>query len=164
MKKILPVASLLMLSVLGLSACSQGATGNSAADDGTIKVVATTDVYANVVEEIGGDHVEITPLIASTTVDPHSYEATSQDRLAVKDADMVVVNGGGYDAFLTDLARTDNPDQKVVNAVEVSGLFSADDLAHMQEDHEEAGEDHGNELVTGNHNVSYRFRTEFQCA
>ncbi|MFW0111666.1 metal ABC transporter solute-binding protein, Zn/Mn family [Rothia sp. CCM 9416] len=146
MKKILPATSLLMLSVLGLSACGQQSSNSAAPDQGAIKVVATTDVYADLVKEIGGERVEATPLIASTAVDPHSYEATSQDRLAVKDADIVVVNGGGYDAFLTDLAGNDNPGQKIVNAVEVSGLFSADDLAHMQEEHHgEADTDHDHE-------------------
>lgn len=148
-----------MLSVLGLSACSQGTSGNSVADDGTLKVVATTDVYADLVEEIGGDHVETAPLIASTAVDPHSYEATSQDRLTVKDADLILVNGGGYDAFLTDLAGTDNPDQKVINAVEVSGLFSADDLAHMQEDHAEEGEGHEGHTHSYNEHVWYDLDT-----
>lgn len=159
MKKILPAASILILSVLGLSACGQGNTGNSAADDGTLKVVTTTDVYADLVQEIGGNHIEATPLIASTAVDPHSYEATSQDRLTVKDADIVVVNGGGYDAFLTDLAGTDNPDQRVINAVEVSGLFSADDLAHMQEDHEEAGANHEGHNHSYNEHVWYDLDT-----
>ncbi|WP_258935040.1 zinc ABC transporter substrate-binding protein [Nesterenkonia pannonica] len=42
----------------------------------------------------------------STAVDPHSYEATPQDRLAVENADLVVANGGGYDSFITLLASS----------------------------------------------------------
>lgn len=159
MKKILPAASILMLSVLGLTACGQGSSAGGSVDKTALKVVTTTDVYADLVQEIGGEHVDAIPLIASTAVDPHSYEATSQDRLTVKDADMVVVNGGGYDAFLTGLAGTDNPDQRIVNAVEVSGLFSADDLAHMQEHHEEAGGDHEGHNHSYNEHIWYDLDT-----
>lgn len=160
MKKALTTCALSTVSVLVLAACGTGDTASSssaASDDGVLKIVTTTDVYADVVEAIAGDKVEVTPLIASTAVDPHSYEATSQDRLTVKDADLVVVNGGGYDTFLTDMAGTDNPDQVVVNAVELSDLFSAEELAHMTEEHDHAeGEEH---VHTYNEHVWYDLDT-----
>lgn len=160
MRKILPSISLLAVSALALTACGASeSTSSSAADDGALQVVTTTDVYADVVAAVGGDKVEVTPLIASTAVDPHSYEATSQDRLTVKDADMVVVNGGGYDTFLTEMAGVDNPDQIVVNAVEISGLFSADDLAHMAEEHSSTEEDHSEHVHSYNEHVWYDLDT-----
>lgn len=160
MRKILPSISLLAVSALALTACGASeSTSSSAAEDGTLQVVTTTDVYADVVAAVGGDKVEVTPLIASTAVDPHSYEATSQDRLTVKDADMVVVNGGGYDTFLTEMAGTDNPNQIVVNAVEISGLFSADDLAHMAEEHSSTEEDHSEHVHSYNEHVWYDLDT-----
>lgn len=160
MRKILPSISLLAVPALALTACGASeSTSSSAADDGALQVVTTTDVYADVVAAVGGDKVEVTPLIASTAVDPHSYEATSQDRLTVKDADMVVVNGGGYDTFLTEMAGTDNPNQIVVNAVEISGLFSADDLAHMAEEHSSTEEDHSEHVHSYNEHVWYDLDT-----
>lgn len=160
MRKILPSISLLAVSALALTACGASeSTSSSAADDGALQVVTTTDVYADVVAAVGGDKVEVTPLIASTAVDPHSYEATSQDRLTVKDADMVVVNGGGYDTFLTEMAGADNPNQIVVNAVEISGLFSADDLAHMAEEHSSTEEDHSEHVHSYNEHVWYDLDT-----
>ena len=160
MRKIFPTVSLLAVSALALSACgASGTSASSSSPAGTLQVVTTTDVYADVVAAVGGDKVEVTPLIASTAVDPHSYEATSQDRLTVKDADLVVVNGGGYDTFLTEMAGTDNPDQIVVNAVELSGLFSADDLAHMAEEHSTTGEDHSDHVHSYNEHVWYDLDT-----
>lgn len=160
MPKILPTLSLLALSALALSACGANQTSSSApSEDGSLQVVTTTDVYADLVEVIAGDRVEVTPLIASTAVDPHSYEATSQDRLTVKDADLVVVNGGGYDIFLTEMAGTDNPNQVVVNAVELSGLFSADELAHMAEEHSSTEEDHSGHVHSYNEHVWYDLDT-----
>lgn len=160
MQKILPTLSLITLSALTLSACGAGdSSSSSSAKDDIIRVVTTTDVYADLVEALGGDKVEVTPLIASTAVDPHSYEASSQDRLTVKDADLVVVNGGGYDTFLTEMAGSDNPDQIVVNAVEISGLFSAEDLAHMEEEHSSTEEDHSDHVHSYNEHVWYDLDT-----
>lgn len=108
--------------LLALSACSSSSTTESAgaAQDDTVNVVTSTSVYADVVEQIGGDGVTVTPVIDSAAQDPHSYEATPQDRLTVEDADLVVMNGGGYDGFMDDLIG--DSDVPVVDAVEVSGL------------------------------------------
>ncbi|MFW0108628.1 metal ABC transporter solute-binding protein, Zn/Mn family [Rothia sp. P7181] len=147
MKKFLTGIAFLSIASLSLSACgstvekSEESAKNS--EKGVIKVVTSTDVYANIVESIGGDTVEVTPLINSTSEDPHSYEATSADRLSVKDAQLVVLNGGGYDQFLENMAGQDHKDQKVLNAVEISGLQKDDDHAH-EHDHEH-GDDHAHE-------------------
>ena len=107
--------------VSGCSTANSGSNGSSGNDGGKVKVVATTDVYADIVKQVGGDNVDVTPIIASTSTDPHSYEATAADRVKTKDAGLVVVNGGGYDQFLEDMAGKDNSSQKVVNAVKLSG-------------------------------------------
>ena len=108
--------------VSGCSTANSGSNGSSGNDGGKVKVVATTDVYADIVKQVGGDNVDVTPIIASTSTDPHSYEATAADRVKTKDAGLVVVNGGGYDQFLEDMAGKDNSSQKVVNAVKPSIL------------------------------------------
>lgn len=89
-------------------------------------MVTSTNVYGDIVKTIGGDKVNVTALISKTSQDPHSYEATAQDRLAVSKADLVVENGGGYDGFIHTLAEDSNLDEaKVLNAVELSGLEEA---------------------------------------
>lgn len=109
------------VAALGLTACSTSADhGGQKSHDHRLKVVTSTNVYSDVVRQVAGDDVEVTPLVNSTSQDPHSYEATAQDRLKAKDADLIVINGAGYDHFLEDL--TQDSDAKVVNAAEASGL------------------------------------------
>jgi zinc/manganese transport system substrate-binding protein len=121
------VAALAGLGLL-LSACSPQAEAPSEAADG-INVVASTNVYGDLARTIGGDKVSVTAIISKTSQDPHSYEATAQDRLAVSKADLVLENGGGYDDFIHTLAEDSGLDDgKVLNAVEVSGL------AHPEEE------------------------------
>jgi len=62
-------------------------------------VVASTDVYGAIATAIGGSTVHVTSIINSPDADPHEYEPTPSDSLAVSRANVLVYNGGGYDDF-----------------------------------------------------------------
>lgn len=164
MKKLLGAASALTIASMLLAGCSgsnsassssSGSSGGSAAAGVKIKVVASTDVYADLVKQVGGDNVEVSALISSTGTDPHSYEASSDDRLKTKDAQLIVVNGGGYDLFLEDMAGQDNNSQKVVNAVKTSEKLSDADYQHLVEDHK--GGNNEGEHENGEHAHAHEF-------
>lgn len=71
--------------------------------DATIRIVASTNVYGDIAEAIGGDLVTVTSLIASSAQDPHSFEASARNQLDLSKADLVIDNGGGYDSFMDTL-------------------------------------------------------------
>ncbi|WP_138413113.1 metal ABC transporter solute-binding protein, Zn/Mn family [Sinomonas gamaensis] len=109
------------LMPVAVTAC--GSTSTSSGGTTTIPVVASTNVYADIVKAVGGDKVTVTSIISKPSQDPHSYEATAQDRVAVSKAKLVVVNGGGYDDFMGKLSdEAKIPASSVVNASDVSGL------------------------------------------
>ncbi|MFJ3921496.1 metal ABC transporter solute-binding protein, Zn/Mn family [Streptomyces sp. NPDC090022] len=113
--------------VLGLSlagACAWG--GPSSATSVPIPVVASTNVYGDVVRQIGGGHVAVVSIINDPAQDPHSYEAGPRNRLELSRAEVVVENGGGYDEFVDRMLRSsDNSSAEVINAVQVSGKAPA---------------------------------------
>jgi len=128
------LAALAGVSLL-LTACSSGggqpAPSGTATDDGVVDVVASTNVYGDIAAVIGGDKVNVTSIITKTSQDPHSYEATAQDRLLVSKAELVIQNGGGYDGFLEKMAADSNIGQdKILTAVEVAGL--AEEEGHQE--------------------------------
>jgi zinc/manganese transport system substrate-binding protein len=134
----------LTLVVSGSAALALALTGCSASasqaenTDGTVAVVASTNVYGDIAAQIGGDLVSVTSLIDSAAQDPHSYEASAQDQLALSKAALVIENGGGYDPFIDSLlSASDNADVVVVNATDASGLLDSD---HSDEDHVEGGD------------------------
>ncbi|PRB18562.1 metal ABC transporter solute-binding protein, Zn/Mn family [Microbacterium sp. MYb62] len=137
MKK--PVVALALASVaaLALAGCSAPAAGEG--DDGTITVVASTNVYGDIAAQIGGDRVEVESIITSASQDPHSYEASARDRLTVQKADLVIENGGGYDAFIDTLLQ-DAKDPHVVTAVEYSHDFPGNEGHEDEADHDHADE------------------------
>lgn len=113
-------------SGVALAACS-GAAGTPSNDaDSGIPVVASTNVYGDIAEVIGGDLVRVTSIIDNPSADPEEYEATPRDAAAVAEADLVIVNGGGYDPFLMPLIETAGGEREVLVVTDVSGLQPTD--------------------------------------
>lgn len=99
--KLVPVA-LLAAGALTLSACSgPGADGN---DADTLKVVASTSIWADVAQAVADSSpdldVEVQALVEGNDVDPHHFEPTAADLARANEADVVIANGGGYDAWM----------------------------------------------------------------
>jgi zinc/manganese transport system substrate-binding protein len=115
-------------SLLGLTAVLSGCSGNddSAGSDAGISVVASTNVYASIAAAVGGEYVHTTAFIESGGQDPHSYEASGRDILAVSKADLVIENGGGYDDFMSQLLDSAGGDRPVLNVVDESGVRGGD--------------------------------------
>jgi zinc/manganese transport system substrate-binding protein len=111
-----------LLAVATLAACGS----DGAAAPGTIAVVTSTNVYGDIARQIGGDRVRVTSLISDPDQDPHSYEATPQNQLALSRARVIVENGGGYDDFVDTMRHTAQRDNAIVlNAVQISGRKAA---------------------------------------
>lgn len=137
--------------VLGLAACAAPAPADDA--DATLRVVASTNVYGDIAAAIAGDTATVTSIITSAAQDPHSYEASAQDQLAIADADLIVHNGGGYDSFVDTLIDASGSTAVVLDAVEVSGL-APDEGADEHADEEGDGHSH---LEGFNEHVWYSF-------
>ncbi|WP_150463100.1 metal ABC transporter solute-binding protein, Zn/Mn family [Nesterenkonia ebinurensis] len=104
-------------------------------EDTGLTVVASIDVYTDLVTGIAGDTVEVQPLVDSTAIDPHSYEATPQDRLTVENADIIIANGGGYDSFITLLASAADKDDDVYQLIEGENWHSHESEGSWENEH-----------------------------
>lgn len=117
-------ASVALLAGCGSStdSGSDGSASAAPAAASKVAVVASTDVYGDIVSRIGGDKVSVTSVISDPDQDPHSYEASTQNQLALSKAKVVVENGGGYDDFVDRMLKSGgNSSAEVINAVKVSG-------------------------------------------
>ncbi|BBH16070.1 metal ABC transporter substrate-binding protein [Nocardioides baekrokdamisoli] len=109
--------ALILVAGLCLTAC-----GTSPASDGRIRLVASTNVWGEIAQEIGGDHVDVTSFISNPSTDPHSYEADAQNQLAIANAKVVIENGGGYDDFMDTMLKASGSKATVINAVKVASV------------------------------------------
>jgi ABC-type Zn uptake system ZnuABC Zn-binding protein ZnuA len=75
-----------------------GASPDTAGED--LRVVATTTVFADLIEQVGGDLVTVTSLVPKGGV-VETFDPTPADLRAVADADLIVMNGLGLDDWLT---------------------------------------------------------------
>jgi zinc/manganese transport system substrate-binding protein len=117
-------ASVTLLAGCGSStdSGSDGSASAAPAASSKVAVVASTDVYGDIVSVIGADRVSVTSVISDPDQDPHSYEASTQNQLALSKAQVVVENGGGYDDFVDRMLKSaGNSSAEVINAVKVSG-------------------------------------------
>ncbi|SDN35357.1 metal ABC transporter solute-binding protein, Zn/Mn family [Allokutzneria albata] len=119
---------------------------------GKLKVVASTDVWGDVAATVGGDEIAVKALISGGGVDPHSYQVTPADSAAVKDAGLLLFNGGGYDDAIGKLVQ---PNTVVIEAVKLGEHAG-----------ETTTEGHDHEHGTGGHNehVWYDFDTVARVA
>lgn len=110
-----------------LSGCGSAEPGaNDGGGGGSVEVVASTNVYGDLARTIGGERVEVTSIIDRMSQDPHSYEATARDKLAISGADLLVENGGGYDAFMHQLADDTGKDHDfIITAAALSKVEGA---------------------------------------
>ncbi|MCX7522805.1 zinc ABC transporter substrate-binding protein [Microbacterium sp. STN6] len=111
---------------LALAGCASGTSGpgsgGGGADAASVSIVASTNVYGDIARTIAGDSATVTSLIDDPDRDPHEYEATGRNQLAISKANIVIENGGGYDAFVDRMLHSAGRDDVVVlNVATLSG-------------------------------------------
>ncbi len=130
----------LITGILLLAACgvSVSAGGNdreineqpSGSSGGKINVVATNSLLADLVDQVGGDRVEVTALVPPG-VDVHAFQLKPSNNLAIGQADLLVSNGGGLDDFLNPVLRNSaRPEAEwivVADGLEPSALLDSGD-------------------------------------
>jgi ABC-type Zn uptake system ZnuABC Zn-binding protein ZnuA len=132
---------LFVLSILALLAAG---CGQATAQGAHLQVVATTPILADVVNQVGGDHIQLSVLIPNDT-DPHSFEPAPRDATLVAEADLVFMNGLGLEEFMQPLLADADAQATVVSVSD-----GVPTIAFAGEEHEhEEGEEHEGEEHEG---------------
>jgi len=69
-----------------------------------LKVIASFSILADVVQQVGGDHVEVLSLVPPSG-DPHSFEPSPADATNLENAGLVFLSGVGLESWFDRLAR-----------------------------------------------------------
>lgn len=121
MHRIARIAIAALASVGMLASVVACGSGQSTSEkNGTIEVAASVNQWGTVAKALGGDNVNVTSIINSTNVDAHDYEPTTSDIAKLQKAQVIIVNGAGYDAWAVKAAQTANA--IIVNAAEIGGV------------------------------------------
>ena len=91
-------------------------TGPAAAAD-RIQVVASFSILGDMVRQVTGDLAEVTTIVGPDA-DAHVYEPSTGDAKAVAGADVIFVNGLGFETWSSALIETSGGDAQVFVATE----------------------------------------------
>ncbi|SDG46473.1 zinc/manganese transport system substrate-binding protein [Onishia taeanensis] len=106
--------------------------------DEPIDVVASFSVLADMVEQVGGDHVSVTALVGPDS-DPHMFSPSPTEARAVAQADLVVFNGLNYEGWMERLIDSSDYEGAMVTATD--GITPLTFQGHGHDHHEH--DDHG---------------------
>ena len=118
-----PLSAALSLAVLSACATTAPAGSDPPADPSVINVVAAENFWGSLAEQLGGAHAKVVSIINSPDADPHEYESTAADGRAIAAAQLVIINGVGYDPWATKLADANpSPTRTVLTVGELVGV------------------------------------------
>ena len=145
---LLAVCLLLLISAIAACQPSQASPAANPAGAaplstaGPLRVLAVESFLADIAQQVAGDRVQVETLMP-LGLDPHAFEPTPQDVVRVADADVLIVNGAGFEGWLEEVLANAGGERLLVEAA--AGLTSreapAGEEAAAHDDHEHAGGD-----------------------
>jgi zinc/manganese transport system substrate-binding protein len=124
------VTAVLCAVAAPLCACAGGSP--RAASGGRVSVVAGENTWGDIARQIGGRHVSVTSIIHDPAADPHVFEDDPRSTADIDNAQVVIVNGAGYDDFMTkSIAADSSPARKVITVQQVLGVSGNDVNPHF---------------------------------
>lgn len=87
-----------------------------------IAVVAAENFWGSLISQLGGTHANVTSLISDPNTDPHEYQSNPSTATVISEAQLVIVNGAGYDTWaLNIISASSSPNQRVINVQKLLG-------------------------------------------
>ncbi len=161
-----------MVAAVLLAAAGCGDDGSGGSADGP-SVVVTTSILGDVVRHLVGDDVRVEVLMPPNA-SPHEFAASARQAASMREADVLVVNGLGFEAGLDDAisAAADDgarvvavaelaPDLRTLDGAEDPHVFT--DPARMAVATERLADELA-DLVTGLDTPAYRARADAYVA
>jgi ABC-type Zn uptake system ZnuABC Zn-binding protein ZnuA len=134
MKKVKTLSVLVLGLILAmlLAACGATATSTSGTTTGgKIKVVATTTIIGDLVQNVAGDKVALT-VILKPGIDPHEYEPTANDSKALADAQIIFANGAGLEEWLEKTISSSGTKAVQVTVTDNIKLLEGEEEGHKE--------------------------------
>jgi len=108
------------IAASALAACGPAASG---APGRVVSVVAAENFWGSLASQLGGAHASVTSVVTDPNADPHEYQASSATARAFARADLVVVNGAGYDSWAQRLlSGSSAPGRRVLDVARLVGV------------------------------------------
>ncbi len=115
------------VAALTLAAACSGPTAGLTGSGAVLKVVAGQNFWGSIATQIGGSHVNVQSVVTDPNADPHEYESNTNDARAFAQADVVILNGAGYDTWGQKLLDANKSTKRtVITVADVLGKKEGD--------------------------------------
>ncbi|MFB0974923.1 MAG: metal ABC transporter substrate-binding protein [Tolumonas sp.] len=111
--------------------------------DEKIPVMASFSILGDLVQQVGGEHVAVSTLVASNS-DAHMYQPTPQDTIRLTKSQLFVVNGLGFEGWMERLVSASHYQGKVITtSAGIQPLaFAGEEEHHETDEHQETADTH----------------------
>jgi ABC-type Zn uptake system ZnuABC Zn-binding protein ZnuA len=146
--KIVLMHTLLLAALVLLGACGRSQPDKAAASSTSekLKVVATFSILGDLVQNVGGDKIELYILVGPGS-DTHTFEPSPSDSVALVEAKLIFENGLGLETWLDKLYTASGSQAKRVIVTEGirSIPMTAGEHEHDEQTTEVEHEEHGDD-------------------
>jgi zinc/manganese transport system substrate-binding protein len=123
------VAASLALLVSGCSTSFAFGLGDPG---GRIFAVGAESEYANVIQQVGENYVQVSAILSNPNTDPHAFEASAAVGRLLNEAQLVVQNGAGYDTFMNTIeGAVPSSSRKLIVVQDLLGLPDTTPNPHL---------------------------------
>lgn len=106
-----------------------------------LKVVSSFSILADLVEQVGGNKIS-TAMIVGPESDVHAFEPRPSDAKTLQNADLLIINGAQFEAWLPRLIEAAGYKGKIIEATQGVPLRAYEEDEHH---HDHGHESHGHE-------------------
>ena len=143
---IIAIAIVIPLASLAITQ-TNSTSNNSTNENSKLQVVASATFLYEFSQNIGKEMIDVT-LLVPMGADPHDWEPTIRDTERLQKADMIIVNGIGYEHWLNSLELSDIAGILVDTS---NGISTLDSANHDEEKHDDHAKEDGHD-DEDNHN------------
>jgi len=79
-----------------------------------LQVVAGENFWGSLVTQLGGNRTYVMSIVTDPNTDPHEYQSSATNAVAIANANYVIVNGAGYDSWVDNLLNANPSSSRVV--------------------------------------------------
>ena len=137
---IIAIAIVIPLASLAVTQ-TNSPSNNSTNENSKLQVVASATFLYEFSQNIGKEMIDVT-LLVPMGADPHDWEPTIRDTERLQKADMIIVNGIGYEHWLNSLELSDIAGILVDTS---NGISTLDSANHDEEKHDDHAKEDGHD-------------------
>jgi zinc/manganese transport system substrate-binding protein len=83
----------------------------------TVNIVAAENIYGSVIKQLGGPYVNVFSILNNPNQDPHFFSVNPGTAVMLAEANIIVYNGAGYDAWINPLLTAEHKKSTSIMAI-----------------------------------------------